>query len=361
MCQKCKLALATYNKFKTEIQQTHAKIRNVTNDYDGEEVIDSDDCMVIENDDEPEMISLEPKNIKNEEDLLVEVNKEDDSNGKDQSNSSNKHVKNKSHNQSEPRKLSFDSSDGLKCLDCDIVVGGIHALLRHRVEMHAEDEKDYPSMPSPPYAPVRIQRIPRAKKQQEEQIIVACEFCFLEMYEKNLDDHILQCHTENGKKFLCHICSNAFTKEGALKYHLVSHQLEKMFFCDLCDRKYTQKSKIRRHMIGSHASIMTAMKSYAHECRICMKKFRSRLRYENHMRASHKNGYDCGARVNSETNHYDCYKCGGSYNFLSIYRSHLCERGRYQIKCDDCHMPMANTEKLKKHKKNCRIGKPFGC
>lgn len=64
----------------------------------------------------------------------------------------------------------------------------------------------------------------------------------------------------------------------------------------------------------------------------------------------HKKGYDCGARVNSETNYFDCFKCGASFIDLYTYRRHDCEKGRFQIRCNDCHKPVKNLENLQTHK-----------
>jgi hypothetical protein len=117
---------------------------------------------------------------------------------------------------------------------------------------------------------------------------------------------------------------------------------------------------MKHHMIQHHLSKSLAMNTYNNECKICGKKYYEKKKVAHHMKVSHENGYDCGSRVNSETNYYDCYTCGASYSSLNLYRSHDCDKGRYQIKCNDCQMPMRNAEKLKAHKDFCRSKKQFG-
>lgn len=228
--------------------------------------------------------------------------------------------------------------------------------LEHRIEEHPTLEdvaKNYPSMPTPPYPPPSPP-LRKNSKSKNDDIIMACEFCFMEMYEKNLDKHIYQCHTEKGKDFLCHICSKEFTKEIALRHHLISHYPEQMFTCDICDRKFNIKHKLVRHIRQSHLYV----KRCAIQCKICLKKFREKKKFPVHMETYHKDGYDCGARVNSETNFFDCYKCGASYAALLNYKRHDCEKGRFQIRCNDCQYPMTSMEKLKLHQANdCKFKK----
>lgn len=262
-------------------------------------------------------------------------------------------------------KESSSATDLVECLDChkqmtvealfckktsilmiDLEMLVINLFLVHRLGEHPSLEKDDSLYERIPILPLPLRH--KTQDVRHSTLLVACEFCFLEVFEKNLEKHILQCHSDSAKLFLCHVCSKEFTTECRLKYHLTSHDPDKMLTCDICDMKYTMKNRLRRHIERIHLGILI----YKAECKICEQKLAQREKLEKHMRKYHTDGFDCGARANSETNFFDCYQCGASYVDLYTYRRHDCEKGRFQIRCNECLKPVKNLESLKIHQAN---------
>lgn len=247
------------------------------------------------------------------------------------------------------------TSNSVKCLDCNQIMG-LEELLNHREVHHPKPKTERRFFPTTQIQPQKPQRLERS--QIDDNLIVVCEFCFSELKEKNLEAHISRYHGE--KKFLCHICSLGFVKELDLKYHLLNHNPDRKYQCDLCDKKYHFKADIREHM-ATHVSFTSRLKNYKMECEFCEQKFKVKSRLLRHLRKCHKNGLVCGAKVNSETNYFDCFKCGGSYSNLINYRRHKCENGKVQIKCLECQRPARSREMLEAHMMKCSKRKSFGC
>lgn len=60
------------------------------------------------------------------------------------------------------------------------------------------------------------------------------------------------------------------------------------------------------------------------QCEICLKKHDKNEQYSKHMETFHKDGYDCGARCNSDTNAFHCEKCKSFFFSLLAFRVHNC-------------------------------------
>lgn len=227
----------------------------------------------------------------------------------------------------------------VKCLDCRKLMH-VTDLLEHRLKEHAEPEfKEYETMPDP-FTP-RFYRPRYSKPPNYEN----CPYCDQEMLAKDKISHIRQYHKDKPKPLLCHICSKDFYEQRNLDAHVRWHNPELQYTCDLCGVKFVRKHYINEHIKKHHLN----MNVHPHQCKICLKTSMDPI--ERHMKKYHKNGYDCGARVNSETNYYDCCKCGASYVDLFTFRRHDCEKGRFQIRCNDCQRPVKNMEFLKYHQR----------
>jgi hypothetical protein len=228
----------------------------------------------------------------------------------------------------------------VKCLDCQKYMD-VEELLLHRLNEHSdgtENLKIFPPMP-PELLPRKIKRPPK-------EYFSTCSYCFEEMPRNRFVTHLNQFHANELKPFLCDVCSKDFFYEWQLKNHMRLHDPDLMYNCDLCGVKYLRKYKIQHHILRQHLHKMI----YKGQCKICLQKTMKSLK--KHMKKYHEKGYDCGARVNSETNWFDCYKCGATYVDLYTYRRHDCEKGRFQIRCEDCMRPVKNMENLKTHKAN---------
>jgi hypothetical protein len=171
--------------------------------------------------------------------------------------------------------------------------------LVHRSSLHGDAAlmKNYdpiPRLPTPPLLKEMkmLQREKRAKL-DDGMMMVACEFCFFECCEKNLQKHINSQHGErNGNaEFLCDICSKEFYTLSGFKRHAPTHDTSLIYHCDLCGWQSTRKSSLEYH-IKSHHLHMSVKKKYP--CQICQKKM-YRMKIDHHMAQYHQNNYDCGA------------------------------------------------------------------
>ena len=76
-----------------------------------------------------------------------------------------------------------------------------------------------------------------------------------------LTRHIVEVHEENNqKKFMCHLCSSVFTRETALKNHILIHEGKKPFKykeneeigenkCPWCFSVFQEKDDLSKHIL----------------------------------------------------------------------------------------------------------------
>lgn len=111
------------------------------------------------------------------------------------------------------------------------------------------------------------------------------------------------------------------TNEEIKKVHIQDHEVYK---CDHCDKSFNSKDLIEKHLKTEH---VTKVVEEILQCEICLKKFYKKgNEYQKHKETFHKNGYDCGARCNAETNAYQCKACKGIYFSLKAMRVHTCNQ-----------------------------------
>lgn len=148
----------------------------------------------------------------------------------------------------------------------------ILVILDHRKEEHNfEVVRKYEEFPP---------EIKEKKPEKEKDLKVACEFCFIKVYEKNLEKHIDEEHSNKPKTFLCHVCSNAFSTQKNLTSHLYKHNKKYDYECDLCGQKFYRKDRVKRHLERSHLII----KRYKVQCQICLQKLTKRTKIFRHMK-----------------------------------------------------------------------------
>lgn len=196
----------------------------------------------------------------------------------------------------------------VKCLDCNEVMT-LTELLWHRELEHSMPEIDFDNIHMAPVPTNFPERRPLNKIRIDEQMqIVVCDICFKEMPECKLDAHRENSHGE--KKLLCHICSKTFATHSNLSNHLNTHDPKSQYCCDLCGHCFARKHPLRMHIRRTHCNIYKVRDT----CSICNQKMYKRGVIEKHMAKYHPNGLDEGYRVNSETNYFDCERCGGNIN-----------------------------------------------
>lgn len=260
------------------------------------------------------------------------------------------------------------NSYDVMCLDCNKSFSGVFKLLLHRKELHGVEVLDF-ELKTPPKSPSILSDLDDISKEIPIETYTSCKYCQKKIMIENMDYHLKIAHDVR-ESFLCHICSREFSNNRQYKNHILTHDPDYHFDCDICGFQSRSKYIIKRH-IELHLNTV----SYVSQCKICRIKFRMREAHLLHMKklvnqicqfqlntfkkyflffSYHKKGYDCGARVNSETNWYDCEKCGGSYSSLYHFRNHDCAKGRLQLRCPECSRPVVTEEALKKHlESNC--------
>lgn len=78
-------------------------------------------------------------------------------------------------------------------------------------------------------------------------------------YQKSLDIHKAKAHgigtikiQQTVKKFICPLCSKAYSANNKLQKHLRAHMGEKPFKCPECQKGFTDKSYVKQHLKTAH-------------------------------------------------------------------------------------------------------------
>jgi hypothetical protein len=248
-----------------------------------------------------------------------------------------------------PARTSETGSELVQCLDCKVFMT-FEKLWPHRFEMHSDTmASSYDDITKSKLPPLCYPMMMKKKKAKPVRSLkrVACSKCNRMMQEWKLESHMEMFHSDKPMPFLCHICTRTFPQITQLRYHMVSHDPDSQFRCDLCGYGFTTKTKMSRHIHRLHLNIYKVKDV----CKICNQKIYKAGRIIKHMRQYHPNGLDEGYRVNSETNYFDCEKCGASYADLFTMKRHDCNKGQFQLRCPDCNKPCKNDECLQKHQK----------
>lgn len=146
-----------------------------------------------------------------------------------------------------------------------------------------------------------------------------CELCPREFYfQRDLNGHVKQQHSEKRQKFQCDECLCKFTTSSALKKHLLTHKAEKSFNCDQCNQKFKSKGTLQNHY-----RIHSGIRPYI--CTKCSKAFTQKIVLQRHMKSVHDKFI------------YDCKWCSLSFEKHGELREHWkeCEslktRGGYEV------------------------------
>ena len=191
--------------------------------------------------------------------------------------------------------------------------------------------------------------------------------------------------------FECATCHRKYKCEGNLKRHEIrSHSdREPNFTCDHCGRQYKQKFDLMVHLKRIHESELqmchfcglevkdikshewrhekrTRETFYQYPCHLCLRKFHSKNRLDNHL-LIHKKVFkceDCGKEYRGprelsghKRKHQQaintCTICGKVFSSVSNFYQHiLTHAGIRPYKCDICDEDFTQRSSLLRHRKN---------
>ena len=167
-----------------------------------------------------------------------------------------------------------------------------------------------------------------------------------------LKQHIEDKHSSTPKSFVCRACGKCFESRGKRQYHQRVHQ--KTIICQIedCNQTFISRYFYRRHVWRCHSgkefrcdNVTEKKEKQQYNCKFngCNDAFKSRDKYEVHLRTSHKNDtFSCS--------HPNCnFITHDKQNLKSHLKTHLDER---PFVCDiyGCGKAFKARAGLKKHR-----------
>lgn len=293
VCTHCHLALEKYNEFQNEIRQKHEELR-----CKAKLIVKQEDHMIIDDSDDNEMVSeiFECDNCSyscfNQENLANHIIR--------------------SHIKTNNKILKPEPEEIYECQTCKRTFNNKVRYNWHLVE-HAPEvincllynekftsDKNLKLKHKNKVDPLQSKVI--TLNEANSKLLESTQFESVREPPENLPTKSLK--IEN--VFEVSPSTNTF-----LKYKRIEAEMVKKIKHGpkLNVREYISKKRYRRN-----------------ECGICYKKLFKKGRLKKHMKAFHENGFDCGARCNSETNAFHCETCAACFLSLRSLRVHACNR-----------------------------------
>ncbi|KAG4076824.1 hypothetical protein HA402_004426 [Bradysia odoriphaga] len=105
----------------------------------------------------------------------------------------------------------------------------------------------------------------------------ACDICGRLFPNEAAVERHRKTHSNEGKRFFCHICNNGFNKKTNLEFHLRIHTNERPFKCDQCPKSFSHVSGL-----NCHRRIHTGQRPY--RCPFCAKSYAHSTDLRRHRR-----------------------------------------------------------------------------
>ncbi|XP_062559162.1 zinc finger protein 558-like [Armigeres subalbatus] len=162
-----------------------------------------------------------------------------------------------------------------------------------------------------------------------------CPICGV--LQRNMNQHM---HVHTGaKKYICPVCSKAFSQKGNLTCHLNIHTKEKPHKCDQCDEAFGDPTGLKMHKI-KHSDVLK------YECDLCKKTLKYKHSLQTHM-LSHRN----------ERRHA-CTYCDMAFVTSSGLKKHIrTHTGERPYPCSNCSKAFTSAGNLLYHKRNTRCNR----
>ena len=169
-------------------------------------------------------------------------------------------------------------------------------------------------------------------------------------------DHSAEELLNKCSKFVCSVCSKAFTKQVYLKRHEVVHSGERPYVCRQCGGSFSRTRDLAKHLrIHSKGNAPITMSptllnastvntgdadSHVFLCKVCLRTFRKECYLRQH------------EVVHNEANLYLCDQCGKSFHCRRALTRHRATHSSVKSHfCNICNKAFASVGRLKEHKR----------
>ncbi|XP_055311551.1 zinc finger and SCAN domain-containing protein 12-like [Sitodiplosis mosellana] len=234
-----------------------------------------------------------------------------------------------------------------RCHKCDICKT---ALTQNELNSHlCGEEKTIRCDYCPIEFTVTLELLEHLEKSHEKRKFYRCEKCpkfiaSIALKETHMKSHEL----DAPKRFICEVCSKAFTSRVNLRSHRRSHVKTKSHLCEECGRGFRDARNLLIHK-GSH--IHSEVPTF--HCPHCTKKFFQRDSFERHIESAHRE------------DKYVCEICQNELSSKNSFEQHLRNHRRTdtdrKYDCKLCHLKFFKRATLNAHQKVHTSARLFSC